>query len=317
MVFPKRPICAIILKMVINIRRLGILVALTAVLLLGTVLIAFSYTSVGIAGSVGAGGVPLSVPDLSTVPESVAEDAARLAMELYGDYQEGYEDFVDRLLAIYGEAEDKDFVVIFNSGGWGWNFLENSPGWRSIFSGIESELAGLGYTSLMLDYRRTDENLRGVIDEGVEMITSYPSKAENLACRVEFLTNHIPDLRVIVTGESDGTVISDSVMNILRYNSQVYSIQTGPPFWHRHVMLDRTLVLNHNGRHPDSFSQGDISTMLWTSLQDVLGLPQPEENSGRIMFFLRAPGHDYWWHYPTVHSQITNFLEANFGFKQG
>ena len=82
MVFPKRPICAIMLKMVINIRRLGILVALTAVLLLGTVLIAFSYTSVGIAGSVGAGGVPLSVPDLSTVPELVAEDAAGLAMEL-------------------------------------------------------------------------------------------------------------------------------------------------------------------------------------------------------------------------------------------
>jgi len=82
-------------------------------------------------------------------------------------------------------------------------------------------------------------------------------------------------------------------------------------------MLDRTLVLNHNGRHPDSFSQGDIPTMLWTSLQDLLGLPQPEENSGRILFFLRAPGHDYWWQYPAVHSQITDFLEQNFGFKQG
>ena len=204
-------------------------------------------------------------------------------------------------------------MVIFNSGGWGWNFLENSPGWRSIFSGIESELEGLGYTSLLLDYRRTEETLRGIIDEGVEMITAYPSKAENLACRVEFLTRHIPDLKIIVTGESDGTVISDSTMNLLRDNRQVYSIQTGPPFWHQNVVQERTLVLDNNGRHPDTFSRGDIPTMLWTSLGDVLGIPQSEESSGRVLFFLRAPGHDYRWQYPDVCSQITNFLEENFG----
>ena len=299
--------------MAINIRKLGILVALTAVLFLGMALLFFSYSDVGITGIVGTGGLPLSVPDLSAVPESVAEDATKLARELFGDYQEKYNDFASQLLASYVEAKDKDFVLVFNPGGWGWNFLENSPGWRSIFNGIEFELKSLGYTSLMLDYRRTEENLRGIIDEGVEMITAYPSKAENLACRVEFLTRHIPDLKIIVTGESDGTVISDSTMNLLRDNRQVYSIQTGPPFWHQNVVQERTLVLDNNGRHPDTFSQGDIPTMLWTSLGDVLGIPQSEESSGRVLFFLRAPGHDYCWHYPDVCSQITNFLEENFG----
>jgi len=299
----------------INIRRLGILVALSAVLILGVAVLFFSYSDVGVTVGVGTGGLPLSVPDISAVPESVAEDAAELAKELFGDYQEKYNDFASQLLATYVEAKDKDFVLVFNSGGWGWNFTENSPGWYSISTGIESELDKLGYSSLLLNYRRTGETLRGIIDEGVEMVTFYPSKAKNLACRVEFLTSHISDLKVIIAGESDGTVISDSAMNILRDNSQVYSIQTGPPFWHKHVVQERTLVLDNNGRHPDTFSKGDIPTMLWTSLGDVLGIPQSEESSGRVLFFLRAPGHDYRWQYPDVCSQITNFLEENFGVK--
>ena len=304
--------------MVINIRRLGILVALSIVLLLGVGLLALSYSDVGVTVGVGTGGLPLSVPDLSAVPQSVADDATKLAQELFGDYQEKCNDFVSQLLAAYVEAQDKDVVVIFNSGGWGWSFLENSPGWCSIFTGIESELENLGYSSLMLDYRRTGETLRGVIDEFVEVITAYPSKAENLACRVEFLTTHIPDLKVIVTGESNGTVVSDSAMNILRDNPQVYSIQTGPPFWHQNVMLERTLVLDSNGMTRDSFSQGDIPAILWASLKALLGISPPEEEDpGRIIYFFRAPGHDYRWQYPSVYSQITNFLEHNFGFKQG
>ncbi len=301
--------------MFINIRRLGVLVALTAVLLFGAALIALSYSEVGVTSEIDTGGLPLSSYDISVVPQSVTEDATRLAMELFGDYHEKYEDFTNQLLATYVEAKDKDFVVIFNAGGWGWNLLESSPGWRSIFTGIEAELDNLGYTSLLLDYRRTEDNLRGIIDEGVEMVTSYPSKAKELACRVGFLTKHVPDLRVIVTGESDGTVISDSAMNILQDNPQVYSIQTGPPFWHEPIMLDRTLLLDNNGRTPDTFSRGDIPTMLWTSLKELLGLPHPEEESGRILKFLRAPGHDYQWHYPGVCVQITGFLEDNFGIK--
>ena len=298
-----------------NIRRIGILVALTAVLLFGVLLVAASYTNVGVAAGIGTEEWVLSTPDLSAVPESVVEDATVMAMELFGDYQEKYSDFTNQLLATYAEAEDKDFVVIFNSGGWGWNVPDRSPGWKSIITGIESELDSLGYDSLLLNYRRTDENLRGVVDEFVEVLTVCPSKAKNLACRVEFLTAHIPDLKVIVAGESNGTVISDSVMNILQDNPQVYSIQTGPPFWHKPVMLDRTLVLDNNGRTPDSFSQGDVPTMVWASLKDLVGLPQPERESGRILYFVRAPGHDYRWQYPDVYSQITNFMKQNFGLK--
>ena len=297
-----------------NIRRIGVLAVVTAVLLFGAVLVAASYTNVGMT-AVSNGGWSLSTPDLSAVPESVVKDATVLSMELFGGYQEKYGDFTNQLLATYAEAKDKDFVVIFNPGGWGWNVLDSSPGWKSIITGIEIELDSLGYDSLLLSYQRTDESVRGVIDEFVEVTSVYPSKAENLASRVEFLTDHIPDLKVIVAGESNGTVISDGAMNILQNNPQVYSIQTGPPFWHKSIKLDRTLVLDNNGRTPDSFSQGDIPTMVWASLKDLIGLPQPEEESGRIMYFVRAPGHDYRWQYPGVYSQITNFMKQNFGRK--
>jgi len=299
-----------------NLRKLGILVALAAVLFLGAVLVAFTYTAVGVTRDVETGGSPLYAPGLATVPEAVAEDAVELALELFGDYQVKSQDFANQLLVMYVEARDRDFVVIFNPGGWGWKFLDTSPGWCTIFTGIESELASMGYTSLLLDYQRTESNLRGMIDEFVELLAVYPSKSENLACRVEFLTSHIPDLNVIITGESNGTVIADSAMNILRDNPKVYSVQTGSPFWHRNAMPDRTLLLNSNGVMPDSFSQGDISTILWASLKSSVGQYPPEEEApGKILTVLRAPGHDYRWQYPVVHSRIKGFLEDNFGLE--
>jgi len=304
--------------MAANIRKLIILVVLAAVMLLGFGQVALSYVDIGLTDIEGTGEIALSVPDLSAVPQSVADDAIRLAQELFGAYHERYNDFVNQLLATYVEARDKDIVVLFNSGGWGWDFLENSPGWQSISVGIESELDGLGYKPLLLDFRRTKETYQGLVREFVELVSDYPSKAENLACRVEFLTAHNPDLKVIITGESNGTVISDRVMHILQDNPRVYSIQTGIPFWHRNVMRDRTLLLNNNGVTPDSFSRGDIPAMVWASLKALLGFSSPDdEDPGRIFYFLRAPGHDYRWQYPSVYSEIKNFLEENLGFKRG
>ncbi|MFH1169633.1 MAG: hypothetical protein V1691_02950, partial [Chloroflexota bacterium] len=124
---------------------------------------------------------------------------------------------------------------------------------------------------------------------------------------------NIPDLRVIVAGESNGTLIADRVMNILQDNQQVYSIQTGTPFWHKQVTYGRTLVLRDNGLTPDTFSDGDIPAMLWATLEGWLGLLPPENDPGHVMRFLRAPGHEYSWQYPRVYSQIVDFLMSNFG----
>ena len=296
-----------------NIRKLGISVALAAVVLLAVALLSLSYSEVGVTDEIWGGA--LVDYDFSAVPQSVADDATRLASELFDEGGKKYEAFVDQLLVAYVEAQDKDFIVVFNSGGWGWKMVEKSPGWRSILTGIKSELDSLGYESVILNYRRTSETVLGCIEEFAEAVADYPSKAKDLACRVEFLTDHLPDLSVIVTGESNGSVISDSAMHILQDNQSVYSIQTGSPFWHRSVTMERALLLNNNGMAPDSFSEGDIPTMLWASLKGLFGLAPPEDNPGTILSFLRAPGHDYRWQYPEVCSQIENFLGENFGIK--
>ncbi len=104
-------------------------------------------------------------------------------------------------------------------------------------------------------------------------------------------------------------------MNILHNDKQVYSIQTGPPFWHDSLTLKRTLILTSNGMIPDSFSQGDFLTIIWNNLRALFGLSQTADDSGTILRFVRAPGHDYWWQYPDVYSEITSFLEQNFGIE--
>ncbi len=298
-----------------NLRRLGVLTALIGVMLLAVVLLSLAYVDVGITDEVEPEMLISSAADLSAIPQSVVEDASRLARELLGTSGDKYHQFIRQLLVNYMEAKDKDFVVVFNPGGWGWNFPDGSTGWRSILDGIQAELDSLGYQAVVLNYRRTSDTVWGVIKEFIEAAARYPSKARELACRVEFLTSHCPGLKVIVAGESNGTVVSDGAMRILRDNPQVYSIQTGPPFWHRTVVQERTLVLDSNGIVPDSFSRGDVATMLWASLKSLLGRSSGEE-PGTILKYIRAPGHDYSWRYPYVYARISRFLRENFGIER-
>ncbi len=294
--------------------RLGIL-ALVVVVLLVVVWLALFYTEVGMANAIGVQTTPLTESEYSTIPQSVVEDAAELAREMVGDSHDSFQDFVDQLLTIYLEAKDTDVVVVFNSGGWGWNMLNNTPGWTSILNGIKSNLEGLGYKPLLLNYRRTGTGLRACIKEFIEASARYPSKAEGLAKRVEFLTDHLPDLRVIVAGESTGTVVTDRTMRLLRDNPRVYSIQTGTPFWHRPTALDRTLLMNSNGRTVDTFSYGNVPAMIWATMKSSFGLSSPDDPPGNILSWLRAPGHDYSWQYPGVCSEVVEFLEKNFKAK--
>ena len=292
-----------------KIRRLKIGVALTVVLSLAIVIMVPPSVIPAIASEIGGGGLPLSTCDFSEVPQSVIDDAAGLAVELFGDCQEECDDFVNQLMATYLEAKGKDFILFFNQGGWGWNMLDISSDWMSISAGIQSELEVSGYTSLCLNYQRTVDSIKGRLDELMSLVSLYPSKAKDLAFRIEFLTTHIPNIRVILGGESMGTIFCDSTMNILKDNPHVYSIQTGPPFWYKNVMLERTLVIRSGGIMPDSFSRGDIPTMLCVTLEDFFGFPRCELETGNVLLSIGAPGHEYWWQDAGVSSRITDFLE--------
>ncbi|MBA7708391.1 hypothetical protein ES703_117289 [subsurface metagenome] len=296
-----------------QVRWLKLAVILTVLLSLAIVILVPSPMVSATTSEARTGGIPLSIQDLSAVPQSIVDDAARLATELFGNGRGERHDFINQLLATYLVAKDKDIVMFFNSGGWGWTLIGDSPEAQSFVTGIECELASLGYTSLMLNHNRTVDTLNGRLSEVMLAVGLYPLKAKDLASRVEFLTNHIPSIKVILTGVSNGTLICESVMNILRDIPQVYSIQLGPPFWSNNIVSDRSLAIRSNGIVPDSFSQGDLFTIIRASLESLFGIA--EDDAGHILLHIGAPGHDYQWQYPEVRSRIISFLQQNFGLK--
>ena len=294
--------------------KIKIGITLTVALSLAIVLLAPSPVVPATTCLVDNGDMLLTTQDFSAVPESTIAEANSLARELFGDHPEKRDEFVSQLLATYLAARDKDIVIVFNSGGWGWTAIEETREGESFVTGIESQLASMGYTSLFLNHKRTAKTLDGGISELMLTVNLYPPKARDLAARVEFLTNNIPGIRVILTGVSNGTLICDGVMNILEDKPQVYSIQLGPPFWNGATLSDRSLVLRGNGVVPDSFSQGDIFTMVRANLEALFGLSQ--EYPGDILLYIGAPGHDYNWQYPEVRSKIIEFLHSRFGAEQ-
>jgi hypothetical protein len=296
--------------------RLGIIVTLVAVPLLAVFWLTQINSEVGMANSIGIQEPPLLKCDYSAVPQKVIDDAVEMAREIVGTSQEKLQNFVDEMVATYMEVKDRDVIVVFNSGGWGWNLTQETPGWASILNGITSQLEKLGYNTQVLNYRRTSTGIRGCLSEFIEAATRYPRKSRDLAWRVEFLTENLPDLRIIVAGESTGTVISDKTMSILQDRPRVYSIQTGTPFWHKPSALERTLLMNSNGQGIDTFSYGNIPAMIWATVKSWFGLSSPEDNPGNILSWLKAPGHDYSWQYPGVYSAVVTFLEENFGKKE-
>jgi hypothetical protein len=291
---------------------LGIALGLFAALVVFMVVKIVTYTEAGITAEVGSGGQPLATYDAEAVPPTVIDDANEVATEIFGDDVEKCTDFANQLVATYAAAKDYDFVLVFNSGGWGWNLLEDSLGWLATFEGIDTELADWGYTSLQLDYLRATSEFDSRLEEFFEVLFGYPTKSEVLATRTDFLTDHLPDIKVILIGESSGAIIVDGAMVIMTDNLQVYSIQAGPPFWHTTLTTERSLIMTSNGIEVDTLSQGSGFEYLWGCYKKWFGIIKPVSYYGTEPHVVVAPGHDYRWEYPEVRSQITEFIKEYF-----
>lgn len=255
----------------------------------------------------------LAAPDFSAVPEKVIDYAVRMAQDAMDIARSRIKSYADELVATYTAARDKDIVIFFNSGGMGWNLTRDTPGWSSILNGIKTHLEKLGYHPLVLNYRRTGTGLKNTIKEFFEAAYRYPHKSRDLARRILFLIDNLPGLKVIIAGESTGTVISEKTMRILSDRDSVYSIQTGMPFWHTPVVHQRTLSMNDNGIRLDTFHYGQVRAILWATVKSWFGI---KDKPGTILSWLKAPGHDYSWQYPGVSTAVINFLNSNFDSKQ-
>ena len=291
-------------------RRLKIGVALFVAVSLVIVLLAPSPVVPATASEVGSGDTPLSIQDFSLVSQDLIDEADELAVELFGSNQQKCQEFTTQLLGMYLAAKDKDVVIINNSGGWGWSSMLDFTYGLDFIVGVDAEFTRLGYSTLWLDFYRTAKTLNGCLSELMLAPGLYPSKARDLASRVDFLTRHIPGISIILTGESNGCTICDDIMHILKDNPQVYSIQLGPPFWNNSASSERSLILRSNGIIPDSFSQGNVFTVIRANLEALFGISQ--EDPGHILLYIGAPGHDYQWQHPGVGPRIIQFLNKYF-----
>ncbi len=255
----------------------------------------------------GASGI-LTIDDYSGIPQSVINDAKETAASLFVS-EDKCKNFVKQILASYVKAKDVDVVVFVNSGGWGWSAIDQSNE-RELAPGIDGLLTGLGNSTLWIDYYRTEANFYGAMGEVMMALSTNPARGQELAARTNFLTDNLPDLEVILLGISNGCTICSGAMPILEENERVYSIQLGPPVWNNNSYLENVLLLRTNGTIPDSFSHGDIITIIRASIEGVFGIPQ--KNEGDILLYIGAPGHDYDWHYEWMIEQINEFLTTYF-----
>lgn len=216
---------------------------------------------------------------------------------------------------IYLEAQGKDIVLIWNSGGWGRKSFQDDPDWVGIFDGIESELTDMGYSSAVVNYIRSEDNLRGLAREIMGALIGYPSRAKELADEVDSLTESNSDCKVILVGLCNGAIFVNEAMKHLEDNPRVYSIQASQPFWHRASDSQKSLVINDNGETVDVLTTGSI---FWSIIREnAWRLPTTEKPPGGAAMigdrFIKAPGHEYLWDQPRVRSEITSFLDTNFG----
>jgi len=206
-------------------------------------------------------------------------------------------------------AKDNDVIIIFNSGGWGNTPLEKAADFTPIIEGIKKTLEDFGYNSLVIPYIRTEDTLSGKIAGARDFLSSYSSSSKILAKKVEFLTENLPDKKIILTGLSAGGALVDEAMGKIETKASVYAIEAGVPFWIKTFEAENILQLNNNGK--DSLSAGEIRTLLFTLVKAPFKWIFSKMNGQNLPFSqaFYVPGHEYSWSSPEVGSQITTFLE--------
>ena len=216
-------------------------------------------------------GLPLSLNANQIESTLIQPQADRVANSLFKNPVEAQE-FADQLLSTYAAALNEDFVIIFDTGGWGWTSLQLQPGWQDIMNGISQNLTSKGYKCLLLAYQRGIPNPGGYIESTAACLRLISGQAPELAAEINFMTDNLPQLKVILTGESTGCVLCDSAWKLLKNNNQVYVIETGPPFWQSDPVSSRILVLRSNGTEPDALSHGDIWAIIKANVEAWFGL---------------------------------------------
>lgn len=210
-------------------------------------------------------------------------------------------------------AVNTDVIIIFNSGGWGYTPTEEAKDFAVIIKGIQRTLEDLGLSSIVIPYNRTKDSLLGRSFDFKDLLNRLQFSSGVLAREIEFLSEKLPDKKIIITGLSHGGSLTKETMQKISDKNRIYAIAIGIPFWHKNdIETENTLQLGNRGK--DSLIERNIKTLLF-----VLGEAPFKwlffKIAGKHLTFSEAfhmPGHDYFWSSQEIGPKIVLFIKDKF-----
>ncbi|MDY6833725.1 MAG: hypothetical protein SVY53_02870 [Chloroflexota bacterium] len=200
----------------------------------------------------------------------------------------------NELLEWYEIAKEIDFLLVYNTGGFGGSPIEQDEEWPTVLEAVQSELASLGCTSDIVEFKRGGYGSGEIIPTIGDMFNMFSETAPELAGRLGFLLKYCPELKVIITGRSTGAAFCKEVMLLLEPETNIYSIQAGLPVWYNSSAKDeRTFIIEEDD---DPLSNGNIGVLIKHNLGRIPTTTPPEEGSLQILsWYLKVPGHAFNW----------------------
>ena|GEM_PF-3698933 len=251
------------------------------------------------------------LPSESALTASLLENTLATALALFGHDQAKREEFASTVLGMIQVCNEKDVMILFNSGGYGSAYLGDSVGWGNISLAISDLLQKRGYRPFRLSYHRTSSIVYGLANE-LGACNNWNQKQISVQSAMLYLClSHYPKLHVILCGESNGGYACYQTLKLLNH-SRVFAVITGPPPWQRQTEHPRAFITRTNGFRDDSFSYLKIGTMLKENILVLLRL-QKKVEGGKILNSIGSPGHIYGWEgYPYIQEHVTQFIKQNF-----
>ncbi len=211
-------------------------------------------------------------------------------------------------------SQDRDIIIIFNSGGWGNVPFEKADDFAPIVEKMQQTLGQWGYSTVVIPYIRTKDDLLGEVSSLRELSNNFKNSSKDLAGKIEEINKAFPDKKIIITGLSiGGAFVTKTYENISEeIKDSVFAIAIGTPFWADNFKKSNLIQVDNEGK--DTLVGGQVSPLFFSLIESPFKWLAAKIN-GQYLSLSRAfqaPGHNYSWESPEVGPKIVSFLSDKF-----